>query len=100
MAASLLFRGRSERSLFLLTGERLGVVDLLHGIHAAVGLCEKALDVGAVLRAESHSDAQADEFAAADMTSGVDGRAIQAVCFFPGGFFCQPRAGDDEFIST
>src|SRR5580704_9662397 len=75
-------------------------MDLLHGVHPAVGFCEQPFNVVSVFRTESHSDAERDNVAATNVASGLDCSLVQAIRLFLGSFSRQSRSGNDEFISA
>src|SRR5579864_3271179 len=81
MGGALLFDGGSARLAVLLARDRFGVMDLLHGIHAAVSFGQQALDVEAIVGAERGAHAQRDQFPPAHMASGFDGGLVQALSF-------------------
>src|SRR5580704_3173711 len=78
----LAHRGPARTGVWLARGD-CGVMNLLHGIHAAVGFGEQALYIESVFRAECCSNAECDQFAAADLASRLDSRLIEALRLFP-----------------
>src|SRR5271156_1750094 len=68
----LAHRGPARARVRLACGD-CGVMNLLHGVHAAVGFCQETLHVESVFRAERGSHTERDQFAAADVASGLDG---------------------------
>src|SRR5271156_5140904 len=76
------------------------MVELLHGVHAAVGFGEQAFNVKTILRTEGRSHAQGDEFAPGDLFAGFDRELIQTAGLFAGRFRAQSRSDYYEFIST
>src|SRR5437899_1228767 len=77
-----------------------GVVNLFHGVHAAVGFGEQALDVETILRTECRAYAQGNQVAAGNFPARLDGQLIQAAGLFAGSLRTHPRSNDHEFISA
>ena len=76
------------------------MVKLFHGVHAAVGFGEKALDVEAILRAESRADAEGNQIAAGNLAPPFDGELIQTAGLFEARLLVQPGNDHHEFISA
>ena len=76
------------------------MVNLLHGIHAAIGLGEQAFDVETVLRTKRRPDAEAHQFAAGNFSARFDRQLVKAASFFVGCFCAQPGSDHDEFIAA
>src|ERR1700687_5616101 len=79
---------------------RLRVVNLFHGVHAAVGFGEQTLDVETILRTECRAHAQGNQIAAGNFPARFDGELIQTAGLFAGRFRAHPRSDDHEFISA
>src|SRR5208282_3857833 len=69
MVAILLFPAGSARFRVFLARDRYRVMELLHGVHAAVGLSQQPFDVVSIFRTKRRAYAQSDHFAAAHMPS-------------------------------
>src|ERR1700674_779879 len=78
---------------------RFGVVNLFHGVHAAVGFGEQTLDVETILRTKCRAHAQGNQIAAGNFPARFDGELIQTAGLFAGRFRAHPRSDDHEFIS-
>src|ERR1035438_464191 len=81
-------------------GCAFGVVNLFHGVHAAVGLGEQTLDLKTIFWTERSSDAQSNQIASANFASRFDRQLVQAAGFFTGGFRIQTGRDDHEFIAA
>src|SRR5215471_14942184 len=75
-----------------------GVMSLLHGVHAAVGLSEKLFDVESIVGAKRGTDAQRNNVAPAGMPAGLNGRLIQPVCLFRSSVRRESRSRDHKFV--
>src|SRR5215831_4885685 len=93
----LLMRRRAD--FFLLARGSLRVMDLLHRIHPAVGLGKQTFYIEAVFWAESHAYAERNQFAAADVTTGLDCGLVQSLGFLFCGFRSKSGSGDDELVA-
>src|SRR6201998_2595400 len=100
MGGALLFDCGSARLGFMLARDCFGVMDLLHGIHAAVSFGQQALDIKAIVGTERGAHAQRDQFPPAHMASGFDGGLVQTLSFLSCSLGGQPGGGNYEFVSA
>ena len=60
-----------------------GMMNLLHGVHAAVGFGQEAFHVESIFRTKRRAHAQGDQVAAADMASGTRWPPDSSAPLFP-----------------
>ena len=76
------------------------MVNLLHGIHAAVRFGKQTLHVEAILRAERRADAQRNQVTTGNLATRFDSDLIKMAGLFDAGLELEARTNHDELISA
>src|SRR5437879_10256878 len=76
------------------------MVSLLFRIHRPVGLHEKLLGVGALLRVERMAHAEGNQILATHFTASLGGQATKAVLLFADDLRPQSGQNQDELVSA